>query len=396
MAIEEKGLTAKGFARPTFNDILESKIAKAKELFGEDVDTSEFSVLGKFIRINAFDLAKAYEDLEMIYYARFPNTAEGVSLDRLCVFAGIKRNAATAARHEITVAGTAGYTIPQGFIVGTDNEIIFQSVADCTIAGNGIGKMIVECVDSGLIGNVGNDMIKTIVNPDAEVTGIISSRITANGESEESDPELRKRFSAAIEGAGSANANALRAAILRIPTVISVGIIENATNEVDPKGRPAHSFECFVYGGDGYEQEIGRTIFEKKPIGIKAVSTGTESVNVDILDDGGYTHKISFSRTERIPVRFKIRIRTDNKFETDGIEEIKNNITAYVNSLGVGVNLIISSLYSHIHSVSGVQEVMEIMVSTDNGSAYRANNVAVENWQVAGTATGDVDVEVVS
>lgn len=394
MSIEEMGLTEKGFERPTFNDILDAKVEKAKELFGEDIDTSEFSVLGKFIRINAFDLAKAYEDLELIYYARFPNTAEGVSLDRLCVFAGIKRNPATAARHQVSITGTVGYVVPAGFVVSTENEITFESVEDVAIDAAGTGTLLVECTEAGLLGNVGEDAISVIVNPDMDVFEIAGSKIVDYAKEEESDIELRKRFAAAIEGVGSANANALRAAILRVPTVISVGIIENDTNETDEKGRPGHSFECFVYGGLGYEQEIGEAIFAKKPIGIKVVSTSAEPVRVHVLDDGGYVHEIAFSRTEDVNIKFRIEIKKDAKFETDGIQQIQDNLTSYVNNLGVGVDVIISSLYSYIHSVAGVVEVVSIAVSTNGGTSYNSSNIAIEDWQVAQTTAADVLVEV--
>ena len=79
------GLDNNGYQRPTYDDIVKAKILKAQELFGADIDTDEKTAFGKFIRIGAYDLAKAYEDIENVYYARFPNTATGDSLDRLCL-----------------------------------------------------------------------------------------------------------------------------------------------------------------------------------------------------------------------------------------------------------------------------------------------------------------------
>ena len=54
-------LSEKGYHRPTYEEILADKIQTAKELFGEDIDTGGQTALGKFIRIGAYDLAKAYE-----------------------------------------------------------------------------------------------------------------------------------------------------------------------------------------------------------------------------------------------------------------------------------------------------------------------------------------------
>lgn len=86
-----------GYYRPTYDELLAGRIAQAQELFGEDIDTSNASPLGKFIRLSVQDLADAYEAQEIIYYSRFPHTATGQNLDRLMPFAGITRNPATRA-----------------------------------------------------------------------------------------------------------------------------------------------------------------------------------------------------------------------------------------------------------------------------------------------------------
>ena len=101
-------LTDKGFERPDFNDLVAAQTARAKKLFGDTIDASENSVMGKFIRLLCYDLDNAYQELEQCYYARFPNTASGQSLDRLVAFAAISRNPATPAYHNITFTGTAG------------------------------------------------------------------------------------------------------------------------------------------------------------------------------------------------------------------------------------------------------------------------------------------------
>ena len=79
-----------GYVRRSYDDILSDKIQRAKELFGEDIDTSDLTPLGKFIRINAYDQALAEEEIEAVYYARFPDTASGQNLDRLLVFGGTR------------------------------------------------------------------------------------------------------------------------------------------------------------------------------------------------------------------------------------------------------------------------------------------------------------------
>lgn len=387
-------LTEQGYHRPTYDEILSAKIQKANELFGADIDTSEQTPLGKFIRINAYDLSKAYEDLEMTYYARFPNTAFGISLDRLCVFAGITRNPSTHAQHKIKVFGQPETAIGIGeLVVSSENDVTFYSINNYEIPEGGSVDVIVECTEAGEIGNV--SAITEIVNPIAEIDHIEYVGIEQPGEEAESDINLRKRFSAAIEGAGSSNVNAIRAALMRIPTVVSAGVIENDTDETDSKGRPPRSFECFVYGGEGYEQQIAEAIFEKSPIGIKTCSTSTSPITKTVYDDGGYEHTIQFSHTDNVTVYLKITIKKNNNFESDGEAQIKNAIISYINNLGVGEDVILSSLYGIIHSVTGVIEVTLLQSST-NGTSYTGDNITIEDWQVANITVNEINLVVSS
>ena len=89
-------MTEQGFRKYTYAELLEQQIIRAKDLFGDDIDTSGKSVLGKYIRLNVSDFAQQEEALEALYQARYVDTACGVSLDRLAPFAGLQRNAAVA------------------------------------------------------------------------------------------------------------------------------------------------------------------------------------------------------------------------------------------------------------------------------------------------------------
>ena len=380
------GLTETGYIRKTFAEILDSKIKKAKELFGEDIDTSEISLLGKYIRLNAYDQAEAEETAEKIYYARFPNSASGTSLDRICTFVGISRNPASAAKYTVEVNGTAEAEIPIGFLVGTESGINYYNTMTTVLDKNGKGVITVECTQTGEMGNVNYAEISQIVNPVAEVTSIAGIGVVTSGTEIESDYSLRKRFEQAREGLGSCNENAIRAALLRISTVTSAGVIVNDTDTTDESGRPPHSFECYISGGENYHEEIAKTIFDKKPLGIKTCG----DITVSILDEGGYPHEIKFSPTYDIDVRVKISITTNVNYEGEkGREDITDNIMTYINGLGVGNDVILSSLYGQIHAVAGVTEVKALTLSTD-GTTYSTNNINVDEWEIARCISVDI------
>lgn len=372
MAVNEQG-----YMRPTYEDLLEGRIALAQELFGDDIDVSADSALGKFIRLSIQDLADAYEAQEIIYYSRFPNTAEGTSLDRLMPFAGITRNAATRAEHSVMFFGTAGATIEAGFLVGTAGDEEFYLVNDLTLDDSGSGIGTVACTELGEVGNVALGTITEIVNPTVDVTSVSHQAVVSSGAEIETDAELRDRFSQAIEGSGSATMSSIKGAVLRVGNVKSCVVVENDTNET-VNGIPPHGFEVFVHAPTSANQAIAEAIFSKKPIGIPTAGDLSETVT----DVSGGTHTVRFSRVAETPIYINVTVQINAEYELDGQAQIKDALVAYVDELEVGDNVILSRMYKQIFNVAGVVDVSSLTLSTDN-STFTAANVAISTDRVA-------------
>lgn len=389
-------LNEQGFSRPSYDDLVAEMSEQSRKDLGEDIDVSETSVYGKFIRIIAKALANGHETLENTYYSRFPNTASGVSLDRLAVFAGITRNPATYARHKITVTGTADTAIGMGgLLVGDKDNTTFYNENDFTIGADGTASVIVAATEAGTNGNVDN--IDVIVNPVTGVTSISYVGLEEAGEDTESDQDLRKRFSLAIAGAGSCTVDSIRGNVARLSDVESVSIVVNDNSETDTEGRPANSFELYVYGGEGLEQEIAEAIFEKKPIGIKAVTTADEehAVTKSVKDLGGFSHEVSFSKVTEVLLDISITIKTSTAYTESGATAIKNNIVEYVDSLGVGSSVVTSKMYATIFSVAGVTEVVSV-TQARTGEAQSTETLNFDFSEVPITKAENITVEVLS
>lgn len=382
-------LTEKGFKRPTYDELLAAQVNRAKELFGEDIDTSSQSVLGKFIRINVTDLAECYELLEDIYYARFPNSARGQSLDRLCTFAGVVRDPATAARLKVRIYGNTGALIPAAFALA-GNGLTYYINADYTVDGSGSAECYANCMETGTVGNLPAGTVLTIVNPDPDLTRAELMGIDSYGQDRENDTSLRNRFAESVAGAGSATIDAIRGAISRVALVDGVAIVENDTEEpVD--GRPPHSFECYVLAPESQDQMIAEAIFDKKPLGIKSIGT----VEVQVLDEGKRPHTVRFSRTIKQTIYIRAKILTNQFFEGSGVEQIKKSLLDYINNLANGESVYLSSLYGYIHDIHGVVNVQELTISSD-GEVYAATNVVLEDYEVARSSTEAIWIEVVT
>lgn len=383
-------LTERGFERPTYNEILEAQINRAKTLFGDTIDTSELSTLGKYIRINVADLDTLYQVLEGVYYARFPNTATGVNLDRLCPFAGITRKPASYATHKIRITGVAGAVVGTDFEVTTENQsVVFHITDSYKIGTDGTVEAVVECNEAGEVGNILSSAINTILNPLADVERVEGLEVVSYGEERETDVSLRKRFTVGIAGSGSGTAAAIEGAIMRIAGVGGCSILINADNTETTDGMPPHSFTCYVQSDEtpATDQLIAKAIFSKKPLGTPTYG----SVSVDVVDDSGNVHTICFERVTRKDVYIRINARTTDEYIEDSEQEIKENIVELVATLSNGESVYVSQLYPCI-SVSGVRNVESIEFSSDGVTYISMNEFYCKFNEIARTSTDKITV----
>ncbi len=380
-------LTEQGIERPTYQKILDKKIDRAKKLFGEEIDTSEQSVFGKYIRMEAEDLAECYELLEDIYYSRTPNSARGQSLDRLLPFAGITRNPANYARHKLLITGESGKMIPAGTLVKGD-DVSFYIDNYYQINEDGTVEVYVNCTQTGIVGNVPVGKITELEKSDAAITNIKHLAIVQEGTEKESDTALRVRFKKAMQGAGSSTFNALSGAISRVPFVSGVYIKENREKE-EKDGLPPHSYECFVLAPETQDSFIAQAIFDNRPLGVTQIG----NIEIDAYDKQGRAHKSKFSRAIRKDLYVKIKVLVNDYFEANGAEQIKNNVLEQINTLSTGSTLYISVLYGYIHEIAGVVNVMSLSISLD-GESYHSESISANPYEVIRTSFEHIEIEV--
>lgn len=379
-------LTENGFERLTFEEILENQTERAKELFGEDIDTSDNSTFGKILRLFCLDAAENQELSELVYLSAFPASARGVSLDRLVPLVGISRNPATYSEQEIIITGTADTVAPMGFLVSAGN-VVFHTIQDYTIGQSGTVTATVECNEPGTVGNVAIGAIDTIVNPTAGVTSIEHTAIIQTAVDIESDYSLRNRFTQALTVTGSGTLDAISGAIMRVPGAESVYISENSTDST-VGDLPPHSFKCYVLAPVTAKQAIAEAIFSKKPVGVQTVG----EVSTEVLDSGGGSHTINFEWTETVQIYVRCTIETSSSLSEDGIEEIKGNIINKLSAYTNGQDVTATSLYSAIY-IDDVSDVTSLTISSD-GTAYVSDKINIGYGQVARAIADNIEVTV--
>ncbi|CDE30367.1 putative uncharacterized protein [Ruminococcus sp. CAG:403] len=363
-------MTDQGFQRQTYAELLEQQINRAKQLFGADMDTSETSVLGKYIRLNTADYAELQESLEAVYQARYIDTASGVQLDRLCPFAGIQRN--TATRSEIRVlaqnSSTRSVTIPQATKLLNADGVLFHTLERVTIAGNESAQLSAECDTAGVAGN--NPTTLQFYQTQVANVTITQPELVSAGAEIETDMALRARWKASISGAGTSTTAAIIGEVLRVSGVTDCMLFENATNSNLNDGTgfivPPHSFEVVVSGATNSGGEIANAIYRKKPVGIAAVGTETFTIR----DVANQSHTIGFSYGKFVTVSCSITVQKKTGFLiARDVPAIVQAILQQAGNLKMGESLSPTAFYQPVAAIEAVEDVSSIVLQKSTGEA---------------------------
>lgn len=178
----------------------------------------------------------------------------------------------------------------------------------------------------------------SILNPVAATTGRLV----------ETDAELRERFRNSKFFQSQNILEALLDALRNVEGVTDVVVYENDTDVADINAVPPHSFLPIVLGG--LPSDIGNSIWENKPTGIR--STGNTTVQV--ADSQGFLHSISYKRPSEVPIYVKASISNVDGVAGDAVALIRQNIEDYgKENYFIGDDVIYSRFYTPINAVPG-------------------------------------------
>lgn len=389
------GVTERGFRRKSYQEIIASMEAKAQDLFGPHIDLSSASPLALFLRVVAFAASLLWSVAERVYYAGYVDTAIGQSLDYVVKYAGISRRPASPARRLVRFTGDPGVTIPQGFLVETETGIRFATMDEVMIGPSGEVEVMAQAVTPGLIGNVDPALINTITNPVPGITagvGVESER-NVDGLDRETDRELRERYYQSLAAGGASTIDSIRASVLGVPGVRTARVFHNPSMDV-VDGRPPKSVEVVVLGGA--EEDVARAIHETIAAGIEPHG----DIEVPVVDAGGETQLIRFSRAQVVDIYVNVVVTASSSYPLDGDERVRDEIIRYIGGIdsagelrpgtGLGEPVIWTALIEAARRVTGVQDV-DITVGTEPNPTDRTN-VAIGPRQVAETSIEKINV----
>lgn len=186
-----------------------------------------------------------------------------------------------------------------------------------------------------------NGVITKIVKSVAGLQEITNVGSYIAGRLRETDAEFRKSYVEKIFNRSSSMLESVKSAILEnVQGVRSVAVYENDTNEFDDMGRPPHSIEVVVDGGD--KTEIAQQIFNSKCGGISTCCTEENGEIVVLKGIYGEDVTIRFNRPTDIYIWFQIGVTFNGVTNppSNYADRIKEIVLECMQEIGAGENVL--------------------------------------------------------
>ena len=197
----------------------------------------------------------------------------------------------------------------------------------------------------------------------------------------ESDIKLKSRRREELQIAGAATPEAIRSDLLDINDVTAVVVFFNNKSIIDIDGRPPHSADIVVQGGD--EDVIADRIFNTVAGGIETIGTIAKVV----IDSQGFPQDVNFSRPTDVDIFVEIDLTVNVAlFPADGLQQVEDAILAYGNALDIGKPVVVygsaPSLSCSFDAIPGILDYT-IRVSRDSGPPTVDDNISIAAREIS-------------
>lgn len=310
-------------------------------------DFNPGSVAGTILRSVAREIKLLYEQMDQAYRRGFIDIATGIALDNVVALLGVSRTPAQKARgfiqFSVKQAKSTDIVIPIGTRVADDGgrEFITLSVSgsqsDAVLAAGDLTVSVpVEAVIAGPSGNVNANTITLMPTPPPGIAGVTNSDITEGGKEAETDDNLRERAKHALEQAGKATLNAIRFAVLEVPGVDDVQVLDQSVDESIPLG------EVQVrYSGVAAAADVREAVESTRAAGILARLAEVNQVLI-----GGIVYVIP-----------------ESQFDQQAIDTFSSEIADHINNLKIGDPLSLKKMNAAVYLIAGLADVAEAQLT---------------------------------
>lgn len=304
------------------------------------------------------------------------------------VLKGLKALLADATGYETTVdESNVLLTITDTESETRENELVLSN--------NLTTETVVGCVPY-LTDDYGEIELQTgcVTNIVSNVTGLKAVVNVVDpdlGRLQESDTELRLSYIGKRYNSASAQAEAIESYLLsEVDDTKAVRVYENATDVTDSEGRPPHSIEVLVDGGN--DGAIAKAILMKKSGGIYTYG----DVRTDVLGKYGDVINVGFSRPEQVYAWIKVEITQGSVSIASEYEDIIKDIIIDTEDMTIGDSFLSQNYIAPIYAALPGIKYCDIKVATGTDSTksttYTAGNIDATQRQVINLARSRIEV----
>lgn len=378
------GINDEGFLLKSFEDIISEIEDRQLAELSATANQSSTSVLGVLNAIFTSQLSEIWEVIQATYAGLDLSTATGVALEYLAQLVGLSRLPASPSTATVTFTTDQALTIPAGteLSLSSNPDLRFATNAEASIGGAGTIDVLVTCTENGP--NLAPaTTINTLENPITGVTAVSNAADATAGSDVETDEDFRTRIEGSVARSGTGTETSIPADVLaNVPGLSQVSVLTNRTGSTDANGLPAHSIEVIVKPDEAVGQDdlIAQAIYEAVCAGdgLSGTSSGTATDTVS-----GQTQTIPFTRATDIEIVVQADLETDaTLFGTEGIDNVKAALIAYVDSLDINEEVTFSKLYAPIFGISGVTDIQNLQISYFGGT-LGTSNLAIDVREIA-------------
>jgi uncharacterized phage protein gp47/JayE len=363
------------FEPKKFNDIFEDMRGRTTALTDFEVGSVTRTMLESF----SFEMGMLYQKMSLVYLSGFVDTATGSHLDNVVAVLGIQRGLPDFAVGKVTFIrdrGNAEVTIPVGTLVATEEKPNVPKKAYTTLDVLLLEKdqqeatVAVQALERGAEQNANSETITVMPRPIVGIKSVINTEgVKLIGRKRETDDELRRRAKNALLASGKATISALENAVLALPSVLDVKIIEEFNLAL-----PSASDDKII--DEVNPNQIGQK--DSKNLGFGMVRVVVDAVDYakirKTVEDtvervraaGVYAKieeakKITFNGVFRIEAVSAVNLTPEGHAKLE--QQVKETIKDFLREIKMGDPLSISKLMKAILTVEGVDNLEHYILS---------------------------------
>jgi uncharacterized phage protein gp47/JayE len=306
------------------------------------------------------------------------------------------------------IKGLQSVVKPEGYTISVNESDVTLVIEDDTVSRSGALVLSDNLTTSSVtvLADFATVDYGRLIFPNGTITVMVTNIsgfnsvenliIPTYGRLQETDVELRHSYIAKSAIRSTRMIDSICSQLINnVSNVDSATGYENDTDDTDSDGRPPHSVEIIVDGGD--EKEIAAIILDKKAAGIQTFG----DITVNVATEYGDSVPIKFNRPEYVYVWMKVTLDADSSYlPTNYANLTVDSIIADAGELKAGDNMLSQTFNDGIYSaVGGVTYVnIKCATTTDKDyipgeSEYTKVNVSVNSRQKV--VVTDTRIEVV-